>query len=331
MSKYFVTGGTGFIGNRIIQKLLEEGAQVTALIRRQSSSRLSIDHPNLQITTGDLSDSGRLAQAMEGCDFVFHVAGLARPWAPSESMFYKVNVDGTKNILSAARLTGIKKVIFTSTGGVFSPATDVPAHEDTPRDIPFFNAYEKSKAEAEQLVRAHVQEGQNAAIVNPTRVFGPGKISESNAVTKLIEKYVFGSWRYVIGDGQSIGNYTFIEDVVNGHLLAMEQGRPGERYILGGHNLSYTGFFEALAAVSGIDRKIMGIPMWLALTMGQFEQWKADSFGKPPIITPDWLKKYNYDWTLSSQKAVQELGYHITPLEEAFRKTIDWLAEKKGR
>jgi farnesol dehydrogenase len=329
MNQYFVTGGTGFIGSKLVAHLLENGEHVTALVREESAAGWSLQHDNLKMAYGDLSDMHRLARAMEGCRFVFHVAGLARPWAPSDSLFFKINTEGTQNILEAARMTGVQRVVFTSTGGVFSPGGSQPADEDTPRSVPFFNAYEQSKAEAEDLVRAYVEDGNEAVIVNPTRVFGPGKFSTSNAVTKMIRKYVFGSWRFMIGDGQSVGNYTFVDDVVQGHLLALQHGQPGHRYILGGTNLSYAALFDVLARISGVHRKMIGIPMWLALGIGQFEQWKADSFGVPPLITPDWLKKYNYDWALSSEKAREEIGYSITPVEDALLQTIHWL-EKAG-
>ena len=141
----------------------------------------------------------------------------------------------------------------------------------------------------------------------------------------LIKKYIKGTWRIIPGTGKQIGNYAYIGDVVNGHILAMENGIPGEKYILGGDNISYNDFFELLAEVSGKKTKMFHIPFPMMLRVSKFELFMAETFGKPPLITPPWIKRYLQNRLLSSQKAVNELNYTITPLDQAIAKTIKWL------
>ncbi len=185
--------------------------------------------------------------------------------------------------------------------------------------------YETTKQECEHLCFEFCNKGLDVVIVNPPRVFGPGFLSKSNSVTLLIKKYIKGTWRIIPGTGKQIGNYAYIGDVVNGHILAMENGTPGEKYILGGTNISYNDFFELLAEVSGKKYKLFHLPFPIMLRVSKFELFMAETFGKPPLITPPWIKRYLQNRLLSSQKAVNELNYTITPLDEAIAKTIKWL------
>ena len=165
-------------------------------------------------------------------------------------------------------------------------------------------------------------------IVNPTRVYGPGLLSVSNGVTRMIDLYIRGKFRVLPGKGHRIGNYTFIEDVVEGHIRAMDKGRHRERYLLGGHNVSYNDFFWVLSESTGIRYRQIPIPPRLLTVASHFMLWRARHFGVPPLITPRWADRFNnYDWAVSSQKAVQELEYEITPLREGLTRTAEWLAK----
>lgn len=325
--KYFITGGTGFIGDHLIHELLARGEEMVVLVRPSSKHKMYIKHPKLKHHFGDILDYKSLKKGMQGCDYVFHMAALASVWAPSEEIFDKLNIRGTENVLRAALSGGIKRTVFTSTAGVMSPSSD-SSNEETPRKVSFFNPYERTKHEAELLVKEYINKGLDAVIVNPTRVFGPGK-SESNAVKELIRRYVFGAWRLIPGDGKSIGNYVFVEDVVQGHLQALEKGVKGERYILGGYNLSFNEFFKNLSEVTGIRRKMMHVPLPLIMAYGYLQLFMANVLGIKPLITPQWATKYNYNWALSSEKARKELGYQITPFKVAVEKTIEGIESRE--
>jgi nucleoside-diphosphate-sugar epimerase len=324
MSKrIFITGGTGFIGGRLVHHLAEEGHEVVALVRSEAKAN-TLQHNNISTIIGDLNDVDALKKGMDGAREVYHLAAFASVWAKGNT-FERVNVEGTINILDAARKTGVEKLVVTSTAGVIGPAIDGPVHEETPRQVDFFTDYERTKYESELIIKEYAAEGLHAVIVNPTRVYGPGPLNVSNSVTKLIKQYAEGSWKFMPGNGQSIGNYVFVEDVVRGHVLAMEKGQSGERYLLGGQDASYNELFDTIGAVHGQKHKLYNIPLGLMLGFGKIQLFLAENFGRTPMITPGWVKKYLYQWQVSSAKAQKQLGYEITPLEKGIKKTLDWL------
>lgn len=329
--RYFVTGGTGFIGFELIKRLLEDGHQVHCLYRSESKAeplRELDGQDQLQLFKGTLSDYLQLKAAMEGCDGVFHVAALARAWSQGANDFEEINVKGTRNVLEAANDQGVGRVVFTSTGGTLAPGTlDQPADEATPRQRGFYNLYEQTKYQSEQDIRDFAEQGGDALTVNPTRVYGPGVLSISNAATMLIQRYINGTWRFMLGDGDSQGNFTYVKDVVEGHILAMAHGRPGERYILGGENMDLATYFQKIREQSGKQYPLHKVPMAAAAAFARLQKTKADIFKSPPVITPDWVAKYYQNWACSSAKAQAELGYRITPANEAIAATIQWARE----
>ncbi len=190
--------------------------------------------------------------------------------------------------------------------------------------------YETTKTQAELLCIEYCKKGLEVVIVNPPRVFGPGLLNKSNSVTILIKKYISGNWRFIPGSGRSIGNYVFIDDVVNGHILALDNGISGEKYILGGTNTSFNGFFETISKVSGKNYRLFHLPFPIILAVSKFELFLAETTGKNPLITPPWAKKYIQNRPASSKKAIKNLNYTITPLDEGIRKTIEWLKTKQN-
>lgn len=323
--KVFLTGATGFIGERLSARLIEDGHVVHALIRSRAKAAKLLD-PSVKIFEGDLHNSATIEKAMQGCDAAFHLAAYARVWSKDRELPYRVNVKGADNVFQSAQKAGVKRVVFTSTGGTLEPSDSVnPTDENTPRKTGYFNAYEATKAEAEELAKKYSSNGMAVITVNPTRVYGPGQVSASAAMTKIISKYSRGKWHIIPGNGKKLGNYVFIDDVVNGHLLALEKGKPGERYILGGENATYDRFFETLKKLTGRKVWMVHIRYRLlrAVTWVQFAGMRLA--GQPPLITPAWIKKYLHHWACSSKKAQQELGYQITPLDEGIKKTLEWI------
>ena len=194
--KVLVTGSTGFIGIHLVHFLHKKGISVQILCRKTSDIEALNDLP-IQIIHGDVLDYPSVEKAVDGCDSVFHLAGYAKNWARDSKIFFDVNVGGTKNILDAAKKAGVKKVIVTSTCMTFGPSAKTAKKECDEREESFFCAYEKAKSDCESLASEYVDLGLPVVTVNPTRVFGPGLLNEANSVTKMIDKYVQGKWRFI--------------------------------------------------------------------------------------------------------------------------------------
>ncbi len=325
----FLTGASGYIGRELVKELLRRGDRVTVLLRPRADKAL-FQRESINIIEGDLTDRHVLTRGMRGCGQVYHLAAYARVWSSDKLLYQRVNVDGTRNVLEAARRNGVEKVVFTSTAGVFGPARgDVPVCEDTQREHPFFNAYEYTKWKAEEVCRGFAEAyGLPVVIVNPSRVYGAGADTDSNAISRLIRLYFSGKWRFIPGNGESIGNYAYIDDVVKGHIQAMEKGRSAHRYILGGENVCYNELFRLLSRLCGLKRKLFHLPMSLMVAFAKSELIKAKVFDTRPLITPEWVRKYLYHWPLSSTKAENELGYRVTPLADGLGRTILQLQPK---
>lgn len=324
--KCFITGANGFIGFRLTERLSAEGHTVKCLVRSQERFRELLHLKGVTSVIGDLDDTRALDEGAAGCDTVFHMAALAKPWSKDKSLPFRVNVQGTENILKASQKAGVRRFVFTSSAAVIGPSPgEGPIDENFVRTVPFFNEYEKTKHLAENLVREYSRGGMETVIVNPTRVFGPGKLSKSNAVTVMIDRYSRGKWRIKPGDGSCVGNYVFIDDVVNGHILASVKGRPGESYLLGGDNLTFNRFFDMVAVAAGKRRLLVPFPVRLMIMAAAVLEWQATLTNIPPMITVPWVKKYMNHWSLSSNKAVSELGYSITPFADGVEKTFQWL------
>ena len=329
MSKrIFITGATGFIGRKLAHKLAGEGHEVVALIRSKAKAA-ALQHDKISLVEGDLFSLEALEKGMAGCREVYHLAAFASVWAQGDA-FRRVNIDGTFNILDAAKKTGVEKVVVTSTAGVMGPAVeDRPVNEDTPRRVGFFTEYESTKYESELKIKECVANGQHVVMVNPTRVYGPGPLNVSNSVTKLVKQYIAGKWKFIPGDGLSTGNYVFVDDVIRGHILAMDKGRPGERYLLGGEDATYFELFGTIAELSGKQYKLYKMPLGVMLAFAKLQLFLAEKFGRQPMITPGWVRKYLYKWSVSSAKAEKELGYQITSLHSGIQQTLDWLKKEQ--
>lgn len=326
----FITGATGYIGNNLAKRLANEGNTIHALCRDAAKQHL-LQHPNIKVFNGDILNQASVEAAMAGCTQAYHLAAFARVWAKDASTYYRMNVEGTKVVLDAAKKLGVQKLVFTSTAGVLGPSGTRPVKENDARIGDVMNEYEDSKTQAENLCRRYVSEyGMNIVIVNPPRIYGPGIETESNAVTKLAKLYMQGKWKIMPGNGTKTGSYVYIDDVVNGHILAMQNGRTGQRYILSGVNASYKQFFDALASVTGKRLHLFKLPVWAMLLAGWFMMLKTLFTGKPPLLTPKWIRKYLYDWSLSCEKAQQELGYTFIPLKEGLQKTVEWLRRQQA-
>lgn len=339
--KVCVIGGTGFIGTKLVKLLIDRDMKVRVLSRSPNpplpevvAGEESIDlwhHPNVELIQGNLENLETVKNCMEGCSYLFHLAGYAKNWAPDISTFEKINVDGMRNVFAIAKELGIERTVWTSTIVTFGPTRKGEiGDENMPRITPmYYTEYEQTKAIAEKEALEWAAEGFSVVIVNPTRVYGPGKLTEGNAVAQLIDDYDRGKAPVLLNAGVNIGNYVLVDDVAMGHILAMEHGRIGERYILGGENASLGAFLKMIDKISG--KKHFKFPIFrpgallFAWTQKKMAQW----FGIYPRITPGWVRTFLVDWTYSCQKAQEELGYQPTPLEEGLTQTYRWLIERR--
>jgi len=326
--KVFVTGATGFIGIQLVKRLVKEGHEVHALFRSESKANL-IRHAGVKLYKGDILDKTSLDHAIAGCEVAYHAAAFAGVWAKDPEMIFRLNVDGALNVIEAAGKQGVRRVVLTSTAGILGPSVNEAVHESSPAPESFFTDYEASKFQLEKQLLGRTGDDPEVVIVNPTRVFGPGYLSESNGVTKMIKQYVEGKWRLIPGNGKSSGNYVFVEDVVSGHLLAMQKGKPGERYVLGGENISYNQLFEFVREASGVRHRLFKIPLGIMLAAAGMMKFISLLSGRPPLIVPDLVRKFNHNWVVSSQKATNDLGYQAINASTGIQLTVKWILNSK--
>lgn len=319
--KIFVTGSTGFIGAQLCMALATMGHKVHALYRSVNKTS-GIIHPNITLFQGDILDEKSIIMAMKGCSQVYHTAAFTGVWAKDFQDIYRLNVLGTLVVLEAALKNNVRDLVVTSTAGVFGPSSKGQVDENSESLNGYFTEYERTKALSQVKAMEYLDAGLNIRIVNPTRVFGPGRLSQSNSVTKIIMGYAKGSWRIIPGNGRQIANYAFAEDVVKGHILAMEKGKAGELYILGGHNISYNNLFESLAQVTGKKRLMINLPLTLMMWLAKIAENLWTIAGITPFITTGLVRKYNHHWNVSSLKATEDLGYTITPFKKALEITL---------
>jgi farnesol dehydrogenase len=268
---------------------------------------------------------------MQACDGVFHLAGYAKNWARNRITFDDVNVGGLCNLLHAAREADVPRVVWTSTVMTFGPTPPGQVCDETydRTGRPCYTDYERSKIRAEAVAREHVDAGQDIVICNPTRVFGPGLLTEGNSLTRLIDDYDQRRAPVVLNRGRNVGNFVLVDDVVQGHELAMQHGRNGERYILGGENMTMAAFFDLVDEISGKEHfRLPGRPTG-AFVFAYIQLWKALLLGGYPLITTPWIRTFLSEWAYSSDKAKRELGYHPTPLREAVHLTYNWLLKQR--
>jgi dihydroflavonol-4-reductase len=318
----FVTGGTGFIGGAVIRRLLEAGHEVRALVRPRTDTR-QLDGLPVERVEGDVNNSDSLRQGAAGCDWVFHVAALYSYWGHSWDDFRETNVEGTRRVLEAARDAGVQRIVHTSSIAALGVHEDhSPANEDTPSTLDDkIGPYQRSKFLGQEVALDFARQGVPVVIVNPCAPVGVGD-HKPTPTGQIIVDFLKGRMFGYVDTGLNVVD---VEDVAAGHLLAAERGRVGEKYILGGENLTLRQVLDLLAQVSGRPRTRLSIPHWVALAWANVDVTLARlSPGRTPTATPEKVRlsrRYEY---FDSGKAVRELGLPQTPAREALRKAVEW-------
>ncbi len=325
--KIMITGATGYIGHKLALAAAEKGYSVHILVRDTMSAFIPC-HPNIILFKGDVTDRATIEACMAGCDKVIHAAAIAKFSARDNSIFYKVNVEGTRNMLEAAAAANVRKFIFTSTGAVMGPSGKTPVSENDPRTTAFENDYEISKHWAEQLVKEYCRKGLFTVIVAAPRVYGPGLFANGNVFGRLLSNVLSIRMAFIPANGKAIANYAYVDDVVAGHFLAMEKGLGGEKYTLGGENLSYNTFFHNVRQYAGKKIRMIAVPALLMQTWSLLYMGWSKILGKHTNVSPKVIRRILQDRALNCDKAIRQLGYTITPFSEGIRQTILHLQNK---
>jgi len=318
----FVTGGTGFIGGAVVRHLLEDGVEVRALVRPGSDTR-QLDGLPVERVEGDLGDSESLQRGIAGCRWVFHVAALYSYWGHQWEDFYQANVEGTRHVLEAALQEGVERVVYTSSIAVLGLHADrTPATEETPSSLEDrIGPYQRSKFLAEAVAREYAGQGLPVVIVNPSTPVGVGD-HKPTPTGQIIVDFLNGRMFAYVDTGL---NVVSVEDVAAGHLLAAERGRVGERYILGGENLTLKQVLDLLAEISGRPPARFRIPHSVALAWSYVDVALAGlNPRRVPAATPEKVRLSRRHEFYDPGKAVRELGLPQTPARDGLGEAVAW-------
>jgi nucleoside-diphosphate-sugar epimerase len=321
----FLTGGTGFIGSKVVRYLCGRGESLHLLVRKPEKLPLS-ENGQIRVFKGDLRNRGDVVRAMRGTARAIHLGSHVAAWAADPADFHQVNVLGSRNVFQAALELGLERVVYTSSfSAVWSPGDRLADESCLRRRETVLSEYGHSKIDAEAEGDLATQRGLPLVTVYPTRVFGVGKLSDANAAGRVWDLYMRGRFPFRLGRGEQYANWVDAEDVARGVVLAAERGRPGERYILGGDNLTVAEVFDFIDTVTGRRHLKINIPPSVALAVGGCEEWRAGIFSSRARITRGWVEMLLENTRLSSAKASEELGYRITPWHDAVARTVHWL------
>lgn len=322
--KVLVTGATGFVGGAVARALVRRGIDVRVIARGGSDLQNLQGLPH-ELVTGDLRDQASLRSALTGCSQLYHVAAHYALWAKDPSIFYDVNVIGTKNLLEAARDVGTERIVYCSTiGAIGLPPSGGLGTEETPVSLEqMAGHYKRSKYLAEQEVLKLAKAGLPVVIVNPSAPVGAADVKPT-PTGQIVVDFMKGRMPAYIETGLNIVD---VDDVAAGHLLAMEKGRTGERYILGGKNLMLREVLEILSRLSGVKAPTIKLPRLAILPLAYLNLWVANMTGQPPRIPLEGVKMAKYKMHYDCSKAIRELGIPQTPPEVALEKAVKWFRD----
>ena len=319
-----VTGATGFIGSHIAKKLVDRGERVKVLLRKSSQTK-NIDDIDVERVYGDVLDVDSINEALKDCDTLYHTAGVASFRKEDYQKMEDINMQGTANVMNAALEAGVKKVVHTSS--IAAIGTDLQggiANEDTKYELDYLGVkYLDTKRGAENVALNMSEKGLPVVVVNPATVIGTGDIYLSSTAFIL--------WFYkkkYPGYMDGTLNMVDVENVADGHILAAEKGRVGERYILGNANFTLLELFDLLQELTGVPRPKMKIPYFMALASGYFvERILGMSFPNYSTMDVDSVKLSKFRWHFDSSKAISELGYAPGDIKQSIRDTLQWFKE----
>jgi NAD+-dependent farnesol dehydrogenase len=308
--RVLVTGGTGYLGRAVVRALAARGHDLVIFARAASRSGL----PGVLID-GDVRDRAAVEQAAAGCDAISHSAALVSIWRRRSEDFDDVNVGGLRNVMAAAAALHIPRVLYTSSFVALPPRG---------RTAPLAaNDYQRTKVAADRLADEAVRDGQPLIRVYPGVVYGPGTMTEGNLVGRLIADHLKHKLPGLVGP-EHHWSYAYVDDVAAGHCAALERGRIGGRYALGGENAPQRRVFEIVQQLTG-RRPPVRIPFAAADALGALEEFRVSLFGGTPLLTRGAVEIFRHDWPLDSSDAIGELGYTLTPLIDGVARTLAFI------
>ncbi|MBX3639522.1 MAG: NAD-dependent epimerase/dehydratase family protein [Nitrosomonas sp.] len=320
--KSLVTGATGFLGSAVMRCLLEAGHNVRLLVR-PNSDRRNIENLPVEIAGGDLRDQHSLEKAVDGCDYLFHVAADYRLWVPDPQTMYDINVHGTRALIIAAANASLKRIVYTSSVAALGLTTNgTPADEETPVSLEQIKGhYKRSKYIAEQMVSELTRQHQlPLVIVNPSTPIGPRDIRPT-PTGRIVLDTLHNRMPAYVNTGLNIAH---VDDIAYGHLLACQKGETGERYILGGDNLSLLEVLETLDGIIGQHKKRINLPTNLMLPVAWCMEKVATVTHKEPRATLDSIRMAKKMMFFTSEKAMKTLGYTFRPARYALEDAVTW-------
>ncbi len=319
--KALVTGATGFVGAALARTLIAAGWQVRALTRAGSDPR-NLRTLAVERIVGDLTDAPSLERAVAGCEAVFHAAADYRLWVPDPKTMYRANVDGTRNLLEAARRAGVQRIVYTSSVACIGlPADGSVGTEDTPVSLEsMVGHYKRSKFLAERVALEAAGQGAPVVIVNPAAPVGPRDVKPT-PTGQIVLDAALGRTPAYVDTGLNI---VHVDDVAAGHVLAFHRGRPGERYILGGENLPLREILVEITRLAGRAPPRIRLPHGVVLPIAYLAEGFARLTGKPTRVTVDSVRMARKRMYFSSEKAARELGYRYRPAALAFADALEW-------
>ena len=318
----FVTGATGFLGSHVARVLADNGADMRLLVRSSSNLR-NIEGLRADRALGDLRDPASLEKAMAGCDVVFHVAADYRLWVRDPNEMYRSNVEGTRAILEAARKNGVRRVVYTSSVATIGfTRNGYPANEDSPVSLAdMIGHYKRSKFMAEQLALEAGRSGLQVMVVNPTTPVGDQDVKPT-PTGRIVVDFLKRKFPAYVETGL---NLVDVRECARGHVTALEKGTSGERYILGGENLTLKQILDKLAKITGLPSPTLKLPYIFAYAAGMADEIVTGRLrGREPRATIDTVRMGAKKMFASSDKAERDLGWKIVPVESALRRAAEW-------
>jgi dihydroflavonol-4-reductase len=323
--KAFVTGGTGFIGKRLVQHLVDRGYDVVCLTRHpeQAAALRELDATLVQ---GDITDRESMRPSIAGSDVVFHCAGWYEVGLSpnAHERMARINVDGTANVLGLAIELGVPRIIYTSTVTVLGDTHCVVVNETHQRDSPFNSAYDRTKYQAHQVAERYVAEGGPVIIVMPAAVYGPGDHSIVGIFLRLLLRRMLP----IMPAADTGFSLVYVDDAAQGHLLAAEKGRVGQSYILGGDVMTVGDAFRAVARLAGVPAPLLLLDSSLVAPATPIANWLERYVSLPALLSSEAMRSMGSTWWVTSGKAERELGYTHRPLEEGMAETVIWEASQ---
>src|SRR5450432_1438910 len=320
----FLTGATGFVGSHVARALAEQGADLRLLVRSTSNLK-NVEDLKADLFTGDLRDPASLEKGVAGCDVIFHVAADYRLWVRDPDEMYRANVEGTRAILEAARKNRVRRVVYTSSVATMGFTQNALADENSPVDLgKMIGPYKRSKFMAEQVAIEAARAGQHVVIVNPTTPVGERDIKPT-PTGRIVVDFLKKKFPAYVDTGL---NLVDVKECAHGHIAALEKGRSGERYILGGENLTLKQILDKLAAITGLPSPTIRVPYIVALATGVVDEIVTGRIlGREPRATIDAVRMGRKKMFVSSAKAERELGWQVVPVDDALRRAADWFRE----